>query len=112
MVWAPPPAEGIAADEGLDGSQAQWLGERLVPHPGRTILDPASMQRPITEQRLTVIANVGNAEPRSTLPDDLTHAELDLWNFAAVPAGHWPMLSCPAELDDALLAAASTTTAD
>lgn len=110
MVWTPPPTEGIAADDGLDDSQAQWLGDRLVPHPGRTILDPASMQRPITEQRVTVVANVGDADPRSSLPDDLAHTELDRWSFAAVPAGHWPMLSCPAELDGALLAAASATT--
>lgn len=113
MVWAPPPAEGIETDEGLDLDQARWLGERLTPHPGRTILDAASMQRPITEQLVTVVANVGDGgDPRSTLPEDLEQADLDKWDFHTVPTGHWPMLGCPNELDRALLNAASTVSID
>ena len=113
MVWAPPPAEGIETDDGLDVDQAFWLGQRLTPHPGHTILDAASMQRPITEQRVTVVANVGDgADPRSTLPEDLKQADLDKWDFQTVPAGHWPMLGCPTELDRALLTAASTAAID
>lgn len=105
MVWAPPPTEGVAADPGLDEEQARWLGDRLVPHPGRTILDPATMRRPITDRRVTVVADVGDGDPRSTLPADLADADLDRWEFRSVPPGHWPMLGCPDELDRALLEA-------
>ena len=113
MVWAPPPDQGIETDEGLDVDQARWLGQRLAPHPGHTILDAASMQRPITEQRVTVVANVGDGgDPRSTLPEDLKQVDLDKWDFHTVPAGHWPMLSCTHELDRALLKAASTAAID
>ncbi len=111
MVWAPPPTEAIAADTGLTGAQAAWLGERLVPHPGWTILDAASMQRPITEQAVTVIADVGDDDPRTTLPDDLANADLGRWRFRSIPVGHWPMLSCPDQLDDALLEAATIAAA-
>ena len=111
MVWAPPPAEGIDSDEGLDVEHARWLGQRLVPHPGHTILDPASMRRPITEQRVTVVANVGTGgDPRTTLPVDLAHEELGTWTFQSLPAGHWPMLSCPEHLDQALLRAVTAST--
>ncbi len=113
MVWAPPPTAGIEADEALDVDQARWLGQRLVPHPGRTILDAASMQRPITEQHVTVIANVGSSgDPRSTLPDDLARSDLVKWDLQTVPAGHWPMLGCPEELDRVLLEAATTAAND
>lgn len=112
VVWAPPPIEGIEADEGLDDDQARSLGERLVPHPGRTILDPARMQRSITERDVTVVADVGSSgDPRSTLPDDLARADLGRWSFRTVPPGHWPMLSCPQQLDQALLEAATTEVA-
>ncbi len=114
MIWAPPPLAGVEADAGLDATQAAWLGERLVPHPGRTILDAASMQQPISERSVVVIADVGDGDPRATLPDDLENADLDHWRFRSIPVGHWPMLSCPDELDEALLEAAANgwTTAD
>lgn len=108
MVWAPPPADGIESDPGLDTAQARWLGPRLLPHPGRTILDPATMRQPITEQSVTVIADVGDGDPRSTLPDDLAEADLGRWDFNSIPSGHWPMLSCPDQLDNALLRARSS----
>lgn len=107
MVWAPPPADGIEADPGLSGEAARWLGQRLVPHPGRTILDEATMQRPIADQSVTVVADVGDGDPRSTLPDDLAEADLGRWTFRPIPEGHWPMLSCPDQLDDTLLEAAT-----
>lgn len=107
MIWAPPPAEGLDADAGLDAEQAAWLGERLVPHPGHTILDPATMRRPITDQAVTVVADMGERDPRATLPDHLDASDLDHWVFRTVPCGHWPMLSCPELLDEALLEAAA-----
>lgn len=108
MVWAPPPDEGLEADPGLDPEQARWLGQRLQPHPGRTILDPASMNRPITDQRLTVVPNVGDGDPMSTLPADLAVSDLSNWTFRSIPEGHWPMLGQPDLLDEVLIEAAST----
>lgn len=107
MVWRPPPAEGVTADPGLSPAQARWLGERLSPHPGRTVLDPVSLRRPLTERSVTIVANVGDGDPRSTLPADLADETLDRWRFRSLPAGHWPMLSCPGELHATLIEAAT-----
>ena len=107
MIWAAPPSEGLEADAGLDPEQARWLGRRLRPHPGRTVLDPASMQRSIADRSVTVVADVGDGDPRSTLPDDLARAEPDGWRFRSIPEGHWPMLGHPVELSDTLLEAAT-----
>ena len=106
-IWAPPPAEGLEADAGLDPDSARWLGRRLRPHPGRTVLDPASMRRPIADRSVTAVADVGDGDPRSALPDDLARAELKGWRFRSLPEGHWPMLGHP----DALLERLVETTA-
>lgn len=102
MVWHPPPAEGVSADPGLSPAQARWLGERLSPHPGRTVLDPVRLDRPLAERSVTVVANVGEGDPRSTLPADLADEPLDRWRFRSVPAGHWPMVGCPDALHTTL----------
>lgn len=108
MVWAPPPVEGLAADPGLNPDQAGWLHQRLVPHPGHTVLEPAVLQRSIAEQSVTVVADVGAGDPRSTLPDDLADENLDTWEFRSIPAGHWPMISHPERLVELLIEAATT----
>ena len=107
MLWAPPPAGGLDADPGLDSAQARWLGRRLRPHPGRTVLDPASMQRSITEQSVTVVAA---GDPRATLPEDLAGTMTSDWSFRSIPEGHWPMLSHSTELLEILVDAATTAT--
>lgn len=87
MIWAPPATEGLDADPGLNADQARWLGQRLVPHPGHTIVDPVAMQTPITEQPVTVVANVGDGDPSETLPDNLRGEVPDEWTMRTIPAG-------------------------
>ena len=106
-IWAPPPPEGIASDPGLDAEQAAWLGRRLQPHPGRTITDAVVMQRPITEQSVTVIADAGAGDARQDLPDDIADDDLSHWTFRSVAEGHWPMLGDLSSLVDHLSEAAS-----
>lgn len=106
MIWAPPPTDGIQADPSLDADQARWLGQRLQPHPGHTITDAAPMQRPVTEQSVTVIADTGDEDPRQSLPDSLAGEDLSNWEFRSVPEGHWPMLGAPDSLVDHLAEAA------
>lgn len=103
MLWAPPPAAGLAADPSLDEADVEWLAQRLVPHPGRAILAPVTMRCPVSEQAVTVIADVGDGDRRSTLPADLADADLSRWDFRPIPAGHWPMLGCPDALEQALV---------
>lgn len=107
MIWAPPPIDGIAADPGLDAEQAEWLGQRLQPHPGHTITDEVTIRRPITEHTVTVIADAGDDDPRQSLPDWLARNDLSHWTFRSVPEGHWPMLGALPELVTHLAAAAS-----
>lgn len=105
MVWRPPPTAGVAADPGLSPAQARWLSNRLSPHPGRTVLDPVFLRRPLAERSVTIVANVGDGNPLSTLPTDLADETLDRWRFRSLPAGHWPMLSSPDELYATLIEA-------
>lgn len=108
MIWAPPPTDGIESDPSLDAETAAWLGDRLQPHPGRTIFDAATVTRPITEQSVTVIADTGENDPRNSLPSNLADNDLANWGFQSVPEGHSPMLGYPELLVEHLSRIATT----
>ena len=54
--WSAPNVEGAADGHGLSIAQAQWLVERMVDHPGRTVTEPAVLKQPLAEQQATYIA--------------------------------------------------------
>jgi len=99
--WPAPSAAEIASDRGLSAGQARWLAERLVGHPGRTVSEPAVLNRPMAEQRATYVACAFEDS------DDVAALRGEPgWAFRELEAGHWPMVSAPEELV-ALLAEAA-----
>lgn len=91
--WPAPDVAGAADGHGLSAEQARWLVERLVDHPGRTVSEPAVLNRPLAEQRATYI------ECSFQISDDVAlMREEPNWSFRALQTGHWPMVSAPDQL--------------
>jgi pimeloyl-ACP methyl ester carboxylesterase len=91
--WPAPDVTGAADGHGLSVDQARWLVERMVDHPGRTVSEPAHMNRSLAQQRATYIACT--FEPSD---DVAAMREEPNWTFRALHTGHWPMVSAPDEL--------------
>ncbi len=110
MLWKPPPRDGLEQEPDLSDEQRNWLSTRFVPHPGRTVLDPASMSRPITEQCVTFIATAGTgSDPLDDLPPEFDNGTPDRWQLRAMHGGHWPMLTDPDTLLDHLTEAVDSS---
>ncbi len=90
--WPPPSRHGIAAQTDLTEAQIDWLAERMVPHPGRTVTEPAAMRRPLTEQASTFIHRTFDGPGVEQVRDARR------WRFEELDTGHWPMLSQPDRL--------------
>jgi pimeloyl-ACP methyl ester carboxylesterase len=102
-VWLPPVA-GLAAEPDLTPVQQQWLTQRLVNHPGRTVTDPVVMSRSIEGFSATYIASIADDED---LPSHVTAlCDQPTWTVQRIRGGHWPMVSDPAGLTELLDAAA------
>jgi pimeloyl-ACP methyl ester carboxylesterase len=91
--WPAPDLDGVSGEPDLSGEQARWLVERLVGHPGRTVSEPAVIDRPLAEQRATYVACAFEES------DDVAALRGEPgWSFRELEAGHWPMVSIPGEL--------------
>ena len=91
--WAPPPPQALELEPGLNPQDRTYLSERFTPHPGHTVLDPAHMDRPITEQHGLFIASAETA-----IPAVLRTPEAFGWDIRAMYSGHWPMLERPGDV--------------
>lgn len=100
--WPPPPTAAIAEEPDLTSAQVQWLANRLVPHPARTVTQPVELTQPIANQPSTYIARAHTGTHLETL--QVAHG----WDVHHLEAGHWPMLSVPDQLADLLLEAAAS----
>jgi len=100
------PAPDLAAldGNGLSTEQTQWLLERFLGHPGRTISEPAVLSRPLSEQRATYIACTMGGH---WLSEDVAAMRKEPnWTFRTIDTGHWPMVSTPNRLVELLAEAA------
>lgn len=103
MLWDPPPAAALEGEADLASTHRRMLGERFVAHPGRTVLDPAVLSRPITRQPVTYIATAATGDdPRADLPPELAAGVPARWEVRAMTGGHWPMLTRVEELSMSL----------
>jgi pimeloyl-ACP methyl ester carboxylesterase len=94
--WPAPSAAEVMYERDLSAEQARWLAERFVGHPGRTVSEPAVLNRPVAEQRATYIACTMGGHSAS---DDVAAMRgQPNWTFRELEAGHWPMVSVPDEL--------------
>jgi uncharacterized protein YndB with AHSA1/START domain len=103
-LWPPPTPAEVADGNGLSPEDSRRLAESFVPHPGRTIAEPARLARPLAEQRATYIASSMGAH--STLADVIAMRDEPNWRFRTIETGHWPMASAPDELAELLAEAA------
>lgn len=90
--------------EGQDLSEAQVarLVECSTPHPGRTLTEPATLNRPLGEiPSVYVKCLVDGPEPS---PDVLELLESPNWELREIDTGPWPMTSRPDQLVAHLLA--------
>lgn len=91
--WPAPDVTAEANRHGLSTRQTRWLAERFVGHPGRTISEPAILNRPLTTQRATYIVC------SFQVSDDVAAMrEEPNWTFRTLETGHWPMVSSPDQL--------------
>lgn len=92
-LWPAPELADVADAQGLTAEQARWLVERMVDHPGRTVSEPAVLNRPLADQRTTCItcslADSGDVAAMREEPN---------WTVRTLRSGHWPMVSAPDEL--------------
>ena len=91
--WPAPSAADLAHEQGLSAEQRRWLLGRFVGHPGRTVREPAVMNRPLAKQRATyVVCSFEVSDSVAAMRGELS------WTFRTLDAGHWPMVSAPDEL--------------
>lgn len=93
-LWQAPTRQMLEFEADLDGADRDLLAARLTPHPGRTILDPAALSRPASDQRSTYVALAPNGdvdEAWDAAPPAAKAASG--WRRRHIVAGHWPMLS-------------------
>jgi pimeloyl-ACP methyl ester carboxylesterase len=94
--WPPPTFAEVAEGNGLSNEQARQLTRRFVPHPGRTITEPAFLARPLAEQRATYIA--ASLGSHSEADDVVALRSVPNWTFRTIDTGRWPMVSAPDDL--------------
>ncbi|MBD3297633.1 MAG: alpha/beta fold hydrolase [candidate division Zixibacteria bacterium] len=100
--WLPPSPEELAAQPKLNDSQIKLLEEQQQPHPGKTVLDRAEMDRPLQDLSASFVAHKGWLS--GSLEQDLVEKlrASGSWAFHEIDGGHWPMLTVPKKLANLL----------
>jgi pimeloyl-ACP methyl ester carboxylesterase len=94
-LWGKPEAADFAG-EGMTDEQIQRLLAGASDHPGRTVLDPAVLDRPLTDMRVTYIKCTLRGAGLD--PSVAAFESAPSWDFVELDAGHWPMFSRPEQL--------------
>ncbi|MFE2109787.1 alpha/beta fold hydrolase [Kitasatospora sp. NPDC059463] len=101
----PPPAAADFAGQGLTGEQIARLVAGSTPHPGDTLTQPAALAGRLAALPATYLTCLlDSPEPPPAVAALVRDAG---WHHATLDTGHWPMFSRPADLAEALLAAAA-----
>lgn len=95
FFWAPPPRQALELEPGLNPQDRDYLLARFTPHPGHTVLDPARLERPITEHRGVFVASAA-----THIPAVLRTPQAATWDIRVMDSGHWPMLELPRDVVD------------
>jgi hypothetical protein len=102
--WRPPTEEELSNEVGLTPEQQAWLTRRFTDHPGRTVSEPLSLRHPLSTQPTTYVATTGGSH--SPTAEVQAMRSEPTWTFRTLEAGHWPMVTVPAELVRLLVEAA------
>lgn len=98
--WPVIPADDLEGQE-LDDDQVAYLVENASPQPGRTLTEPASIRRPLSDIPSTYVKCLLDWPDLS--PDVEEMLKSPRWTLVQMETGHWPMISRPTELADLLL---------
>jgi pimeloyl-ACP methyl ester carboxylesterase len=106
--WPVPDVTVVAEGQDLSFEQARSLVERCVGHPGRPLLDPVTLQRPVAEQPVTyIICAKDHYAGQISAEVEAMRAEPS-WAFRSLDTGHWPMVTASDALAGLLDEAAHT----
>jgi hypothetical protein len=98
-LW--PPQLDQLAGQGLSDADIALVSERATAHPGATLTQPLHLNRPLSGVPTAYLHCLLDTPE---FDDDLRKlAEGNGWAVEHLEAGHWPMLSEPAMLVEALL---------
>ncbi|GGK90736.1 hypothetical protein Sme01_53010 [Sphaerisporangium melleum] len=96
--WPVPDVAAVAEGQGLSARKARWLVDRLVGHPGHTLMEPAVLNRPLGHQRASYIVCT-KEHFGGRVSDDVAAMRAEPnWTFHTLDTGHWPMVSAPDRL--------------
>lgn len=106
--WAPPSKRVLEYETQLREADRQFLLQRFVDHPGKTVTDVPRLRGTLDGLSATYVGR----QPPATIRHWLTQPESDRrWHHILLAGGHWPMLSMPDRLTSVLLAAGCKTPA-
>lgn len=96
--WPVPDISVVADGQDLTEDQASWLVKHFVPHPGRPLLEPVTLKRPLSMQPTTyIVCEKEHFDGR--LRDDVdVMRTVPNWTFRTLDTGFWAMVSAPDEL--------------
>lgn len=93
--WVPPPRQALELEPGLTPQDTEFLLERFTAHPGHTVLDPAHLDRPVSQQKALFVASAA-----TNIPHMLRTPDAATWDIRVMESGHWPMLERPQDVVD------------
>ncbi|MEM6429635.1 MAG: alpha/beta hydrolase [Deinococcota bacterium] len=103
--WPAPTQAELAHQRHLRPEQLDWLLANSLPHPGRTVCEPAQVEGTLVDKPVTYISNHTSVKD---LPEHLAaFKQSPTWTFQSLQGGHWLMLSKPKELTQILADIAS-----
>ncbi|MBX6764251.1 MAG: alpha/beta hydrolase [Rubrobacteraceae bacterium] len=109
--WPIPPREALAnfgSLEGLDEPHLELLYSRVTPQPFGTFTQPLRLTNPARERlpKLGIVCSFPLDQVRQMIESGnplFQGLDSPEWRFTALPTGHWPMFSRPADLAAILL---------
>ncbi|WP_432487962.1 alpha/beta fold hydrolase [Kineococcus sp. SYSU DK018] len=104
MRWAPPPAAALELEQDLGADDRRMLNAGFVDHPGRTVLEAATLDRPVTSTAATYVATApAGQDPLANVPAEVRGDLPERWRLRTLTSGHWPMLSAPDAVADLIV---------
>ncbi|MGV9320322.1 alpha/beta fold hydrolase [Streptomyces sp. NPDC003660] len=102
--WPPIPTSHYDGHD-LTEEQITRIVAGSTPHPGRTLTEPAVLERPLSSLSATYVLcdPAGEDEPEGEIAQLVADGH---WRLVRMDTGHWPMFSRPRELAQVLLDAA------
>lgn len=100
--WAPEPEQ--FEGQGFSDADRDTLTQRCAPHPGGPLRQPLHLARPLGAVPTTYLHCLQDSPQLHAHTAAL--AARSGWEVVPLDSGHWPMLTTPRMLTDALLAAA------